>query len=100
MYADAYTCSWQRRRGFFVALSLGDYLEQELARRGISKADLARRTGLPRVTIGKIAKGRTGISVEVALKLEDALGIRAEEWLSRQNDDRLAEARARRRRRK
>lgn len=62
----------------------GETLLEALEERGMSQAELARRTGRPKKTINEIIKGKTAITPETALQLERALGIPARFWNNRQ----------------
>lgn len=62
----------------------GETLSEVLQERGMSQAELARRTGRPKKTINEIIKGKSAITPETALQLERALGIPARFWNNRQ----------------
>jgi len=66
------------------AVTPGEVLDYELELRQMSKAELARRTGLTEKHINAIvkAKGKSTITPETAIKLERALGLPAEYWLN------------------
>jgi addiction module HigA family antidote len=53
------------------------------ARLGVT--DLATRLGVDRVTLSRVLNGRAGISAEMALRLEKALGTSAQAWLHMQD---------------
>ncbi|WBL37308.1 HigA family addiction module antitoxin [Tepidiforma flava] len=74
----------------------GEFLAEELAARGISQAELARRTGRSAQLINDIIRGKRQITEEVALDLEQALGAPAEFWLRLELEHRLRLARQRR----
>jgi HTH-type transcriptional regulator/antitoxin HigA len=68
-----------------LAVPPGEFLVEELAARGISQRELARRTGRPLPTINAIALGRKSITARTALDLERVLeGIPADFWLNLQ----------------
>src|SRR2546425_5661274 len=71
----------------------GVLLLDALSERGMSQAELARRTGRPLKTINEIAKGKATILPETALQLEMVLGIPASYWLNLERA--FAEGRAR-----
>lgn len=58
----------------------GTILRQVLAARGIRQSELAERTGLTPKHINQIVTGNIGISADVAVLLERALGIDALFW--------------------
>jgi addiction module HigA family antidote len=62
----------------------GQVLEYELGVRNMSKAELAKRTGLSEKHIIAILKGKGTVKItpETALKLERALGMPADYWLN------------------
>lgn len=66
------------------AVTPGEVLEYELELRQMSKAELAKRTGLTEKHINSIvkAKGKSAITPETAIKLERALGMPVEYWLN------------------
>lgn len=79
----------------------GEVLEYELEIRGMSKAELAKRTGISEKHIIAIIKGKgtAKITPETAIKLERALGMPVEYWLNleahyQETRARLAEAEA------
>jgi len=59
------------------AVTPGEVLEYELELRQMTKAELAKRTGLTEKHINAIvkAKGKSTITPETAIKLERALGM-------------------------
>lgn len=62
------------------AVPPGETLAEVLESRGMSQADLARRTGLSAKHINLILKGSASITPETALKLENVLSIPARIW--------------------
>jgi HTH-type transcriptional regulator/antitoxin HigA len=58
----------------------GTILRQVLAARGIRQSEIAERTGLTPKHINQIVTGNIGISADVAVLLERALGIEALFW--------------------
>lgn len=63
----------------------GETLSEVLEERGISQAELAKRTGRPLKTINEIVRGKAAITPETALQLAMALGIPADFWLARES---------------
>jgi HTH-type transcriptional regulator/antitoxin HigA len=64
------------------AVSPGEVLAAELEIRGMTQQELAKRTGLTPKHIVAIAKAKSAITPETAIKLERALGMPAEYWLN------------------
>lgn len=62
-----------------------------LKRHGLSVTDAARILGVDRQTLSNLLNGRSGISPEMAVRLEKAFGTPAREWLLRQLDHELTE---------
>ncbi len=62
-----------------------------LERHGLSVTDAARVLGVDRQTLSNLLNARSGISPEMAVRLEKAFGMPAREWLLRQLDHELAE---------
>jgi len=58
---------------------LREYLPEDLA-----VTEAARRLGVTRQTLSALLNGRAGVSAEMALRLEAALGTSAEMWLEMQ----------------
>ncbi|MHB2266823.1 HigA family addiction module antitoxin [Aliihoeflea sp. PC F10.4] len=57
----------------------------------MSVTDAARVLGVDRQTLSNLLNARSGISPEMAVRLEKAFGTPAREWLMRQLDYELAE---------
>ena len=62
-----------------------------LERNGLSVTDAARVLGIDRQTLSNLLNARSGISPEMAVRLEKAFGTPAREWLMRQLEHELAE---------
>lgn len=62
-----------------------------LEKNGLSVTDAARILGVDRQTLSNLLNARSGISPEMAVRLEKAFGIPAREWLMRQLDYELTE---------
>lgn len=58
---------------------------------GLSVTDAARILGVDRQTLSNLLNARSGLSPEMAVRLEKAFGTSAREWLLRQLDYELAE---------
>src|SRR4051812_18759197 len=58
----------------------GTLLEEALADRGMSQAEIARRMDRPVKTINEIVKGKAAITPETAIQLERVLSIPASFW--------------------
>ena len=58
---------------------LREYLPEKMA-----VAEAAKRLGVTRQTLSALLNGRAGVSAEMALRLEEALGTSAEMWLEMQ----------------
>jgi len=77
--------------------SPGEMLQDELAARDMSQAELARRMGRPNQLISELIHARKELTPETALGLEEVLGIPAKHWLRREQDYREVLARRQRR---
>lgn len=62
-----------------------------IEKNGLSVTDAARLLGVDRQTLSNLLNARSGISPEMAVRLEKAFGTPAREWLIRQLDHELAE---------
>jgi antitoxin HigA-1 len=51
---------------------------------GLSVSEFARKLGVSRVALSRVANGRAAVSADMALRLSEALGGRAELWLHMQ----------------
>ena len=60
--------------------SPGDILEEALEERRMTNAELARRTGLSEKHVSQLINAKAPLSMEVALQLEQVLGIPARFW--------------------
>ena len=60
---------------------------------GMNVAEAARRLGVTRQALSALLNGRSDMSVEMALRLESALGIEADFWLRMQLQSDLWSAR-------
>ena len=57
-------------------------LEEVLEEKLMTRADLARRTGLPLKLVGRIVNGRAPITADTAVRLERETGIPARLWIN------------------
>ena len=81
-----------------VAIPPGEYLAEEIAARGTSQKELARRMGRPVNAINEIVNGKKAITAETALQLEVAMPeIPARFWLNLETDYQLTKALVKRR---
>jgi addiction module HigA family antidote len=62
-----------------------------IEKHGLSVTDAARVLGVDRQTLSNLLNGRSGISPEMAVRLEKAFGTSARGWLLRQLDYELDE---------
>jgi addiction module HigA family antidote len=77
-----------------VPVPPGEMLEEEFIKPlGLSRAEVARRLGVPANRITQIVKGRRAISPETALRLEALFGWPAAYWLQHQAEHDLQVAR-------
>ncbi|MEV4689065.1 ImmA/IrrE family metallo-endopeptidase [Microbacterium sp. LWH3-1.2] len=82
---------------FDFAPNPGRILQRELDSRGISQAQLAARTGLSTKHVNLVIKGTAPLSADVAVTLEEILGVSAEMWLGLEAARQAQGARAERR---
>jgi HTH-type transcriptional regulator/antitoxin HigA len=70
-----------------IAIPPGEYLAEEIAARGLSQKELAKRMGRPVNAINEIIKGKKAITAETALQLEEVMPeIPARFWLNLETD--------------
>lgn len=62
----------------------GEMLRDELKERGFTQKRFAQETGIKPSVLSETIKGKRSISLNVAVKLEKALGIPAEIWMNMQ----------------
>jgi len=74
--------------------SPGEYIREELKRRGWEQKDLALVMGRPVQRISELVLGKTGVSPELAVELAAAIGGSAEDWLLRESTYRLSQTQA------
>jgi antitoxin HigA-1 len=63
---------------------IADILENGDLSVGNTVTALAKHLGVTRATLSRVIHGRSAVSAEMALKLQDALGVRADLWLGLQ----------------
>lgn len=63
---------------------IADILENGELKVGKSVTALAKHLGVTRATLSRVINGRSAVSADMALKLQDAFGVRADLWLSLQ----------------
>lgn len=93
-----YHYSFDRRKGSYdrKVMHPGTTVRQDcIEKNGLSVTDAARILGVDRQTLSNLLNARSGISPEMALRLEKAFGTPAREWLIRQLDYELAEVKRR-----
>jgi addiction module HigA family antidote len=73
----------------------GELIGDSLEELGISITDAARGLGITRQQLHNLIAGRSGITPEMAVKLEQALGSTADTWLRMQMNYDLAQVRKR-----
>ena len=69
----------------------GELVGDSLAELGVTIKDAADALGVTRQQLHKVISGRSGITPEMALRLEKAMGGAADTWLRMQNDFDLAQ---------
>ncbi len=60
---------------------IADILENGNLSVGTSVTALAKHLGVTRAALSRVINGKAAVSAEMALKLEDALGVSADLWL-------------------
>ena len=63
---------------------IADILENGELSIGNSVTALAKHLRVTRATLSRVINGRSAVSADMALKLQDAFGVRADLWLSLQ----------------
>lgn len=71
----------------------GAIIKDEIDFLGLSVAEAARGLGITRQQLYRIIRGESGISPDVALRLEQAIGSSADHWLRMQASYDLEQAR-------
>ena len=87
-----YNLGWAKGNTIRQAMHPGTTVRQDcIEKNGLSVTDAARILGVDRQTLSNLLNARSGISPEMAVRLEKAFGTPAREWLIRQLDYELAE---------
>ena len=60
---------------------IADILENGNLKAGTSVAALAAHMGITRAALSRVINGRSAVSAEMALRLQDAVGVKADLWL-------------------
>lgn len=68
-----------------VATHPGRILKKELQARGIKQAEFAKAIGIPAPNLSELINGKRNLTPSLAIKLEDALGIPYQNWMSLQD---------------
>lgn len=74
----------------------GEYLQDELEARGLSPAEFAVVIGREPASLDRLLHGKAQLTADLALQLEEALGLDAQYWLNLESTYRLAKSRERR----
>lgn len=62
----------------------GQLIKDELSTREMKQVELAKELGIAKNVMSEIIGGKRNITPELAVRLEDALGIKAEFWMKYQ----------------
>ena len=73
----------------------GEHIEEYLEVNGWSQAELARQAGLTPKLVSEVLNQKNPVTPDTALKLEKALGLKAEIWMGLQTRWDLLQARRR-----
>ena len=73
----------------------GELVGETLADLGVSITKAAKVLGITRQQLHNVISGRSGVTAEMAIRLEKALGSTADTWLRMQMNYDLAQARER-----
>ncbi len=68
-----------------IATHPGSILKKELKARDIKQKDFAKAIGMPNPCLSEIMHGNRDLTVAIAIKLEEALGIPFQNWINLQN---------------
>ena len=71
----------------------GQLIKSELDHLGLSIAEAAQGLGITRQQLHNVASGRSSLSPEMAIRLEEAVGSTADTWLRMQANFDLAQLR-------
>lgn len=78
-----------------LAIPPSETLADEIAARSMSQTDLAARLGRPVQVVNEILRGKKAITDDIALGLEEVLGIPAMFWVNLEQNYRMTRARLR-----
>jgi antitoxin HigA-1 len=67
-----------------VAMHPGELLRNEIKERGLKQTDLADKLSISQPFLNGLLRKKKKISIELAIKLEEVLGIEAELWVKLQ----------------
>ncbi len=67
------------------AVHPGEVLREELLERGIKQKDFAATIGMQPTHLSEFINGRRNLNANLAIKLEQALGISYKNWMNLQN---------------
>jgi antitoxin HigA-1 len=67
-----------------VAMHPGELLRNEIKERGLKQTDLADKLSISQPFLNGLLREKKKISIELAIKLEEVLGIEAELWVKLQ----------------
>jgi addiction module HigA family antidote len=73
----------------------GELIGETLTGLGVSISDAAKVLGITRQQLHNVISGRSGVTAEMAVRLEKALGSTADTWLRMQMNYELAQVRER-----
>lgn len=73
----------------------GELIRETLAELGVSVTKAAKVLGITRQQLHNLISGRSGVTAEMAVRLEKALGSTADTWLRMQMNYDLAQIRGR-----
>ena len=73
----------------------GELISETLNELGVSISEAARVLGITRQQLHNLIAGRSGVTAEMAVRLEKALGSTADTWLRMQMNHDLAQAKRR-----
>ena len=66
------------------AMHPGELLRDEMESRAMKQIELAKELGIAKNVMSEIISGKRNLTPELAVKLEEALGIKAELWMKYQ----------------
>lgn len=63
----------------------GEHLKDEMKARGITQTELSDKLNVSKTEVNLMLNGHSNITPNLAMKLEEALGIEAQFWMNLQN---------------